>query len=256
MKDKSYSKSFHDNTVQLIKNHLDELFEGATSAVSLIDLGPGYPDKSLPMTKFLRKNDIDVHYYPVDISLEYLRISESEMAHFCKTITPIHALFERASEVMPDTAYGRNVYVLIGLTFMNFPHKYILDLLKKIASTDKGQIIFASELITKQNTEEKILDTYRGQAVQTLAFGPLKHLGLKSESAVYTPKFDNHRVEMSFVLQEDLPALSLNEGDSVITAVSYRYTNEEMTQILQDNFSECRTWYSLDKKTILVLGKL
>lgn len=255
MQDQSYSKSFHNETVQLIEEHLDELFNTKARAVSLIDLGPGYPDKTLPMAQFLKERSTDVYYYPVDVSQRYLNISETEMHRFCKEVMPINALFELARKRVPKEAYERPAYVVIGLTFMNFPHGYILKLLKQLAGPKNGRVIFASELITSQNTIDDILNAYRGQAMQAFTFGPLRHLGYRDDLSVFSPVFQAHRVEHRFILHQTLSDVPINMGDTVITAVSYRYTIEEITKILNDNFGDGKIWCSASNKTALLMGE-
>ncbi len=254
MQDRQYATTFHNDTVQLIHAHLDELFADPAAAISLIDLGPGYPDKSLPIAQFLKARSQAVHYYPVDVSREYLGIAQEAMAPYCTEVVPIHALFDQAARLLPATASQRCVHVLIGLTFMNFPQRQILALLKHLAGSTQGRVIFASELITAENPIETILQAYRGEAMRTFSFGPLRHLGLRDSMATFVPTFGHQRVEMRFSLQEDVPALALQKGDTVITAVSYRYTPEELAQILRDHFTDGQIWHSESGKTALVMA--
>ena len=256
MQDQNYSQTFHNDTVGLIENHLEELFPNQKTEVSLIDLGPGYPDKSLPMAKFLKKRGQNVFYYPVDVSLKYLSIAEHEMFPYCERVTPIHSLFEIAHQKIPTDAYTRPVYTLIGLTFMNFPSKTILNLLTKLSGTKNSFVIFASEMISINNPQEKIIEAYRGPAMQTFTFGPLRHLGLGEDQVIFTPIFSKQRVEIRFVIKKMINHLPIQKGDTVITAVSYRYTENEFIRLVKHYFHEYKIWYSADDKTALVKGYL
>ncbi|MDP2600890.1 MAG: L-histidine N(alpha)-methyltransferase [Deltaproteobacteria bacterium] len=257
MQDQSYSKSFHNETVQLIENHLNDLFPSGERSISLIDLGPGYPDKALPMAKFLRNKNTEIYYYPVDVSLKYLDLAKEEMAPFCKGVFPINALFESAYEQMPKDAYERPVFVMIGLTFMNFPGSSILQLLKQLARRQGGGwAIFATELITPQNQIDGILNAYRGETMGEFTFGPLRHLGFNYDRSTFEPIYENHRVEHRFTIEEEMPGVPILKGDMVVTAISYRYSLDEITNILHKNFTNGTIWCSPSNKTALLLGEV
>ena len=50
--------------------------------------------------------------------------------------------------------------------------------------------------------------------------------------------------------------LPIQKGDTVITAVSYRYTENEFIRLVKHYFHEYKIWYSADDKTALVKGYL
>lgn len=250
MQDKNYSTGFHNDTVELIESHLPDLFPHSTD-ISIIDLGPGYPDKSLPMAKFLKNRGQHVFYYPVDVSADYLKISEEAMRPFCQSIVPIQSLFETASQKINAEAYQKKVFVLIGLTFMNFPSQDIIKLLKSLSGPN-GHVLFASELISEINSTEKIVSAYQGDAMRAFTFGPLKHLGFHEDQVTFKPIFQNQRVENRFHILEALPGLDIKAFDTVVTAVSYRYTIQDLSHLTDVNFKNKKIWISKSSKTALV----
>lgn len=258
MEDPEYAASFHCPTVKLIESNLPGIFRNVGGSVSLIDLGPGYPDKSIPMARYLKEHGVRFTYIPVDISKSFLDIAAGAMAPFAVQVHPIHAKFETCSKLIPSSARQHTTYCMIGLTFMNFIPDQILLLLKKI-SHDQGRVIIASELITEHNTTEKILHSYLAPEAQQVGFGPLRHLGLSDDELAYHPIFTNGRVELQFSLKEDpgeeLQRLGLKKGSIIVTAVSYRYRKEEIEALMERYFSSYRTFLSPDGATVLAVGE-
>ncbi len=259
MNNPDYVNAFHSPTVQLIREHLDEILDDVTSEVSLIDLGPGFPDKSLPIAHEFQQRGIALDYYPVDISEPFLSIAAREMADFSRRTTPIHASFEECARLIAPHLRTEEILCMIGLTFMNFPPEEILPRLKEI-SAGRGQTLLASELVTKTNSTERILSHYRNAQTESVAFGPLKNLGFNPEAVRYEVAFNNSRVEMQFVVSNIPPDVqrrtSIHPGQRIVTAISYRYTHLELEQLLENTHSSHRTFLSSDKTTALVIGEL
>jgi hypothetical protein len=258
MHDPDYTSSFHCPTVKLIESNLPEIFGDVGEAISLIDLGPGYPDKSIPMAKYLKEHSVRCTYIPVDISHSFLEIAAGVMSPFVARVHPIHATFEACSEYIPSSACQHTMYCMIGLTFMNFMPDQIMPLLKEI-SRDRGRVIIASELVTEHNSTEKILSSYRTIEAQQVGFGPLHNIGLASDELTYHPVFANGRVELQFRLNgnpnETLQSLGLRDGNIIVTAVSYRYREEEITALMQRYFKSNRIFLSMDGSTLLAVGE-
>lgn len=258
MENPDYTSSFHNPTVKIIESNLPEIFRDFGKGVSLIDLGPGYPDKSMPIAKYLRQRGIPCKYVPVDISSSFLEIAKKSIAPIAEQVYPIHDRFETCLEQIPSEVYQYTTYCMIGLTFMNFVPEHILILLKDIAR-DQGRVIIASELITKQNTTEKIINSYRARETKLVGFGPLQHLGLNIDELAYNPVFSNGRVELQFQLKakpgDILQRLGVKEGNTIITAVSYRYTKDEINALMGRYFKRHHTFLSMDGATALAVGE-
>ncbi len=202
MKSKAYSSSFHGPTVQIIKSNLPAMFSSIGAGVSLIDLGPGYPDKSLPIVRYLKDHAMPCRYVPVEISQPFLDIAVRHIEPLVERVYPVHAPFERCASQIPPEIYHYTTYSMIGLTFMNFPPESLLPLLKRIAG-DRGRVVVASELLTAQKTTEVVLTSYRTKEAQAVGFGPLKHLGIHEDDVTYRPVFANGRVELHYRLEHE-----------------------------------------------------
>jgi hypothetical protein len=178
MDDKSYSGSFHNAIVEIINTHLPEIFSDKLSGVSLIDLGPGFPDKTIPIADFLKNQKTDFYYYPVDISPTYLELAERTIRKSTPHVFPIHCRFEEIEHHLPKPVHGRENFVMIGLTFMNFQPEVIFKLLKSTVM-NQGHVILATELITDTNTTSCIVENYRNKTIKEFAAGPICNLGFE-----------------------------------------------------------------------------
>jgi uncharacterized SAM-dependent methyltransferase len=258
MESKDYSSSFHGPTVDIIKSNLPTIFSNIGAGISLIDLGPGYPDKSLPMVQYLKDQQVPCKYVPVDISQPFLDIAAHHIRPFVEQVYPVHALFETCASQVPAEVYQYATYCMIGLTFMNFPPETLVPLLKDIAG-DHGRVVVASELLTAQKTTEVVLTSYRTKEAQAVGFGPLKHLGFQECGVTYQPIFANGRVELHYRLQqgpsEALQTLGVKPGDTLVTAVSYRYSEEQLNQLLGQYFKSYRVFTSNDGGTAVAVGQ-
>ncbi|MEW6366505.1 MAG: L-histidine N(alpha)-methyltransferase [Acidobacteriota bacterium] len=258
MKSEAYSSSFHGPTVQIIKSNLAAIFSDIGAGVSLIDLGPGYPDKSLPMVRFLKDKAVPCRYVPIDISQPFLDLAVSHIEPFVERAYPVHEPFETCAGQIPAEIYQHTTYCMIGLTFMNFPPESLLPLLKRIAG-DRGRVIIASELLTAQKTSEAVLMSYRTKEAQAVGFGPLRHLGIRENDVTYRPIFANGRVELHYRLEREpdraLQAAGLTSGHTIVTAVSYRYTHEQLEQLLGQYFDSYKVFPFHDGGEAVAVGQ-
>jgi uncharacterized SAM-dependent methyltransferase len=261
MKNSTYSDSFHNPTISIINANLEQIFSNITENITFIDLGPGYPDKTLPIAKYFQRLNRQFHYYPVDISQTFLNIASETMEPFSSVNHPIQANFENCSELIPQVAYSNSVFIMLGVTCMNFELSFICPILKKLAKRD-GKLILAAELITKRNTIENIVSSYRTDDNKDFALGPIKNLGI-SDLSNYEVIFKNNRVELIFTFKKpmtlhchaDNSTFSFNVGDKIVTAISYRYTLNELENLLSKEFRDFELYMPKDSHTALIIAK-
>ncbi|MBI4370333.1 MAG: L-histidine N(alpha)-methyltransferase [Elusimicrobia bacterium] len=251
-----YSSGFHSATVEVIKANLPTILGKFTRKVSLIDLGPGYPDKSLPIGEYLKKNKAELYYYPVDVSDSFLGLACRYMRPFAANVVPIESRFEDCVSKLPQEAAQYELFVLIGLTFMNFHHSIILTLLNQIKGPS-GKVILAAELLQENAHMEDVLQRYKSDAARDVAFGPLRHLRMRPEDADHLVSFHNSRIEMSFKLRGAIPPVLANKGvksgDTIVTAVSYRYRMFKLQSLCKQYFSKFEIFTSKDNSTAVAL---
>lgn len=251
MANATYAEGFHCNTVEIIEENVGQIFKDLNE-VNLIDLGPGYPDKSLPIAKFLAGKS-PLNYFPVDISLMYLKIAEDAMKPYCTKITPVNSKFEdlKSANAFKDL---KNPYIMIGLTFMNFNCDNILTLLKEVINNN-GNVIFASELKTK-NTQE-IIQQYLNEETKNFAFTPLEILGFNPNFFTYEAAFNNNRIEISFIAKSNIESenITFPKGAKIITAISNRYSPEDIENLASKYFKNYKLYFSKLKTTVVAVCK-
>ncbi len=252
-KNDKYYNTFHKESLDIIHSNLGNITP-TQGTFSLIDLGPGYPDKSLPIAHYMKKKGTPIAYYPVDISPSFLNLAEEAMSDFVSRVTPIQAHFAACPSLIPPEVYLGPVCVMLGVTFMNFEPNVILPLLKKIAG-EKGCIILAAELLTQENSAEDIVSRYDIEECETLAFGPLANLGIKKEWVRYLVEFDRSRIECKFVMNTDFAneKIKFKKGDTIITTLSYRYSLHELQKLLKENFTSSHLYLSESHKTTVAI---
>ena len=256
MANEAYS-SFHTETVETIASYSEKIIGVKSSGFSLFDLGPGYPDKAIPLAKFCKTNSIDLEDYPVDISEEFLKLASKEMAPYSKSVFPIHARFEDLLPKIKNLKIRENSLFMIGLTFMNFEPDLILSLLKRLARA-KSKILLATEILSSDGETESIVSKYSIPQAKEVAFGPLAIMGIKRKSVKDIVLFANGRIEMSFKLLTEPPLaaklLGVKTGDTITTAISYRYKIEELNQILNRYFQKVELFKSKAGSIVVALA--
>ncbi|MCX5783844.1 MAG: L-histidine N(alpha)-methyltransferase, partial [Elusimicrobia bacterium] len=203
MANSKYHGKFHAPTLSIVEDNIDSIARHTKNQVSLIDLGPGFPDKSLPIIKYLKSKNIATRYYPVDVNEKFLKIASNEMNKYADEVIPIHKLFKDCKNNIPPDIYdNQDILVMLGLTFMNFNSLSIINILKEIAK-QKGRIIIAAELITTEGEIKDILSSYEVKEAEKFAFGPLANLCFKQDEVSYNVSYLNSRVELSFLINKD-----------------------------------------------------
>lgn len=251
-----YSSGFHSETISLINSHVTSLARAESAELVLIDLGPGFPDKALPIAKHCVLLGKKLEYWPVDVSSLFLEVAAKEVSPYAKGVTPINARFEDLPTVLQRYSMGSSRLAMLGLTFMNFKPHYILRILKSIAGPT-GRALVATELIDSEASIAQVLERYCLNEARAVAFGPLKQLGISEDDCSYQVTFQNGRVEMSFAVNGLIPhgleSQGFCRGDRVLTAISYRYRSEQFADLMAAHFSSVEIFKSETGKTAIAV---
>lgn len=252
MQNDQYKGGFHAETIEIIEHNLENMFKSSNN-IDLVDLGPGYPDKSLPIALW-SQDKVKLNYYPVDVSPLYLKIATDKMKDLCDKVVGINKKFEDL-EKCNEYPKGKTTFVMLGLTFMNFDSLFILGLLKKIAGKN-GHIIIATELLNKNI--DQILKQYQIDEIKHSTFGPIALLGCDIEDFKYEARFNNNRVEATFIAKKNinLDKAYFLKNEKIITAISYRYSKKNLETILAKEFDQYTIYDSKSQNTALALCKI
>jgi len=238
MENTSYTMSFHNPLLDVIKENCANILSGINDNIDFIDLGPGYPDKTFPFLQYCNDNQIICRYIPVDINKKFLKISCAAVAKYNLSLTPLNCTFIEVPKflnVHNCNDFKNQRIIQIGLTFMNIRPYEILNLLFEIAR--EGDVIMvATELINNENYQS-LVDSYLNKNVEELNMLLLDVLRLSRNFFKYFARFYSGRVELGLESLEDVEVndeIVLEKGMKIITAISCRYTLENFISLIKE----------------------
>eukprot|EP00760_Papus_ankaliazontas_P011056 PhM_4_TR14640/c0_g1_i1/m.34006 len=256
----TYKDGFHRDTIELIEANVGVVPPLPSTSMLIVDLGPGYPDKTLPIVEHAHHNGVVTTYCAVDISAEFSTSACSVVAPFVAATHPVCATFEDFARDMDkylstvvESRFDAAI-VFLGLTIMNFPaetsHAWLHMVLSKLlARAGAVHIVVASEVLTAANTPDDVVKAYSAtsHAMDSFVFGPLRNIGVARGDADAVCRFnsDARRVEYGFKFNTNVTltkpngdAFRFHANDWVVVAVSYRRTVDEFRQVVRSLLNE------------------
>jgi len=233
--------------IELIGQNLDVLLaQLPEQKYNLVDLGCGNGQKAAMFIRSLGKR-LGVRYCPVDIS-SYM---------VSKALTTLGGLdidgvveckenisdFENLTNVMP--AFRRGGYegsfiLLLGNTIGNFDRE---DILEGIYQSMQPQdfLLIGTELRNDKRIEE-IVQEYDSDLVNQFLIHLPKQIGLTDQDVEFEVEFNKDRVDLFYRVKRDKAVTHLGRkvefkaGDKILAAISYKYTQNELRQLLEKRF--------------------
>lgn len=239
-----FERQLYRPLVALLQEYAGDLIDlPAGTQVDFIDLGPGLPDKSLPLIDYVDAHYPGFRYVPVDISSHFLEITTGFFRYRQFPVLPQRVLFEELSSYLrdhPNFAEPRCRIVNIGLTFNNFEPAKIARILSDV-SHPNGIAIIATESIDRVS-EQAVVNPYCSKDADTFNFRILELLGFERQDFQYYAEFKNARVEMGFIALRTLAfnGRQLPAGSNIRTSISYRYHISDLRDHLLKFFRDIR----------------
>lgn len=247
-----FSKLLHDPIIELVKENSSEIIRGINKQVEFYDLGPGLPTKSIPLLREIIKQKKRLDYIPVDISESFLSITEKEVKKYGIKSNGINCLFEELPQLIKSKEKNITRIFQIGLTFNNYRPNAICKLLKDLSDEQDFSIIITEYY--KPQKKQSLLLPYQDSYAEHFNFLALRLLGFKKEDFNYHTQFRSQRIEMGFI-----PKCKLQHKDivvapdtKIVTAISYRYTQNSLTNNIQKHFRKLELY----RRNDLVIYKL
>jgi hypothetical protein len=247
-----YGDGFHAKIRSLIATHREDLLAGFGQRLDLIDLGPGYPDKSFPLLWYMQQQKMTGRYMPVDISRRFLDVAVTACRPFGFTIVPHHSLFEELPEQLPKNSDAAQRLVMMGVTFMNYAPEEMVPLLRRMVRPGDSAVI-AGELYNEESTVSMIAP-YETAEAKHFNFLPLELLGIPESSLQYFVRLARSRIEMGFTVLHpiQIAGLQIQHDQEIVTSLSYRYGYEELLSILSTHFSRVQAFCDKEQTCIVV----
>jgi len=237
MRSASYGKGFHATIRRLIEENCDALLSGLPGAVDLVDLGPGFPDKTFALLRGMRMQAREGRYIPVDISRRFLQLAADACRGFGFPVDAKHLLFEELPGRLAGDESAAARLVVMGVTFMNYtPERGCALLASLLRPGDAG--IISVELL-RDEALESTMNPYRTEQARAFNSLPLEIAGIPSEVLDYFVEFERNRIEMGFRIGApvEVAGVRLHSGQRIVTSFSYRLRLDQLEQELRAVFS-------------------
>lgn len=253
-----YSGAFHSPIRRLLTEQACAFLPHGEGTVSFVDLGPGYPDKSLGLIGELVERRKLRHYIAVDVNSYFLRIAVDAVSRFAPGVPAVGVQegFAHLSKALdrdfPRQRKESRLFVL-GLTFLNFRPRVILPILSNLVGSN-DVLILATQLADGLSVSE-MMAPYQDPSVQRFAASPLSMLGLDLGDLEFDLRFNRIRLEVGFCLRRSVMTATgqrLGSGTRIVTAVSYRYPARLLRIAMQRFFARVEE-VTDDGGTVLVL---
>jgi uncharacterized SAM-dependent methyltransferase len=232
MKNEIYYNSVHGPFRDLIIKNIKTIIEliKNDSCIHFFDLGPGYPDKTLPVMRQLRELGINFVYRPYDVNQQFLDIACTAAKEIGAAVEPLMGLFEKAEELTESIKLspGEKAIAFLGLTFMNFDKE---TLQKIFIGFDRfsPQILIGARLRSEDDDIYILSNAYRNEEADNFAFGVLQNKGFDRSKFQFDVEVNSNQIEMAFTIIEafNQDGSFYEIGEKFLTVVSRRYTFQE-----------------------------
>lgn len=228
--------------------------------VDLVELGPGSSRKSRILLDAALGAGRLARFVPVDISAEALEATAADLAREYPSLEVhgIAAEFEEALDRIPRT--GPRLVVFLGSTIGNLDRPAAVELLRRVARLlePEDRFLLGTDLVKEVPTLEA---AYNDSAGVTARFNRnILAVINRRLRADFTPDLFDHvaffdsrcsRIEMHLRAREahavriaDLRmAIRLEEGETIHTENSYKYTREMVTSMLSEGGLKLGQWF-------------
>ncbi len=252
----TYNSGFHVPLVQIIENNTELITAKILqhgSEIDFIDLGPGFPDKSMPILRSLRPLR-KVNYIPVDINKNFLSLAAKAVEPLVTSCTPVQALFNSYAEHRKIYTNQAANFVMLGLTFMNLEQNSFIEIVRKICCNNTTLLV-AAEVNLGSVHQKKLHNRYLTPEAASFVAGPLNLANISYIQHSYFVRQRQNRIEMGFVTDIDqmVGETFVPRGCSIVTALSIRYTIGEMKTLLEELFSDVRLIFTPDGQTVMAV---
>lgn len=249
--------------LKIMQDNIGEMVSLIGGHASLIEFGSGSSYKTRILLEHL---DELAAYVPVDVSEDHLLASAEEIRSKFPHIDvlPVVADFTRKFDLpTPKVMPVRNIAYFPGSTIGNFERDDALDLLRVMHHEAKegGALLIGVDL---KKDPEIIEAAYNDSAGVTAEFNTniLKHLNNDYDADFDVDAFthdaeydeDEGRVVIRLISDKEQTAsvgeedFHFDEGESILTEYSHKYTLEDFAQMAQSaGFEVARVWTDADE---------
>jgi hypothetical protein len=251
-----YMSGIDNRISELLLANINDIIGGIVGRANYIDLGPGYPIKSLNLIDELIDRGVDLTYYAVDVSPYFLDRAVSAAHQRKLQAIGIRRRFEELEKILDKNLSPAVMRVIfLGLTFNNFPPPLIVSILSAI--TRPGDVCLICCQPCDEVSEADLLKPYLGEKVRAFAFEPLRIAGFSTNDVEYLPRIRNNIIETRFILKKEcswIDGINISPETEFITAQSYRLPAAEVWREIDQEMAITAEY--IDQVSKIVLMKL
>lgn len=254
-KSNAYREKLDKPISKLIEDNIEGLCEDLSKKIHFIDLGPGYPSKSLRIIDELKAHDHIITYFPVDVSLFFLKRATSAVASRGIHYNSLQERFEDLAPVLDRGLIQQEGmrYIFLGLTFNNFEPHYISNILSELTNKGDRCVICCQSPMNIENGDLTL--PYKTDAVDRFCFLPLELVGLRRKDFDFNVVYEENAIRVQYLSKKNLKAkdILIPKGTRLETSSSYRYDLERVRDAVEKYFL-VRNVYSSEQEHMHLLS--
>jgi dimethylhistidine N-methyltransferase len=245
---------------KILKQNRKEMAEVLGSNVLLVEFGSGSSSK----TKILLENADITGYIPVDISYEHLMESVRELKDIFPDLKIYPMPADYSSEfILPETdsTFNRTIIFFPGSTIGNFEKEEAREFLKKTRML-KGNcgMIAGFDLVKDKEIIESAYNDSEGVTAE-FNLNILDNINNLTGSDFMKENFEHlaffneagSRIEMHLISRKEQVILigdkkiKIAKGENIITEYSYKYTLDDIRELVKDYYDIKKVWMDRNK---------
>lgn len=231
------------------------------NGVVLVELGSGNSRKTRIILQALLTKQESIQYLPIDISYEMLKAgSEALLDKYEQlSITATVAEYERGMSIAKRNIRGRKLVLFLGSSIGNFNPTEAKRFIQMIRSNlhDHDMFLLGLDMHKNSNVLNAAYNDAKGLTAQ-FNLNILSRINRELGGNFILSKFEHsafyneskRRVEMHIISKEEQEVsiagigeiISFKEGENIHTENSYKFTLEQIDQMIENNFQVVNTW--------------
>lgn len=248
----------------ILASNSDEI-ASICNGVTLVELGSGNSRKTRTILQALLARQESLQYFPIDISYEMLKASSKALLdkYESLSITATVAEYDRGMSIAKKDIRDRKLVLFLGSSIGNFDLVEAKRFMQMIRNNlqDQDMVLIGLDMYKDSRVLNAAYNDSKGITAQ-FNLNILARINRELGGNFNLDKFEHHafyneskrRVEMHLVSKVEQEVsitgigdtINFKEGENIHTENSYKFTAEQIDQMIENNFHIVKTW--TDKK--------
>ena len=231
--DNNYHSTVTAPETKLLKGIADDVVKELPDNFYYVDLGPGTEHKEKVFFDAAKEQGKEFIYYPIDVSKHILDSASTFAYGLDIEPRPIQASFEECAKYLPKDKTHR--FVSLGLTFVNYHVKDVLELLGNIIGSNGSAFI---TIHARDRVDMKLVREIYLEQFEPILFKKISLLGLDPEKDVENVDLTDGVQMWCDVINpsEPMQQKGIKKGDRLLVFQSLRRTLDEWLDDIKNVF--------------------